>query len=187
MEREKIKNLTVVFLKLKLQISLIQTSGLIKTISDPDRFKLQDQSKELDDSFHSHVLTIRQTYKKCETMNKSKLTLPLLSSVVEKTIDSLETVLSNVKEYVKDLLYEKSAGHLLDEMLRYQITGDVYEESKFDPSTVYNLKIYNKTFELSTMLPTSKRRVDDFEKDYEVLLESSHHPLQVSAPSKICK
>lgn len=111
-------------------------------------------------------------------------TLSLLSSVVEKTIDSLETVLSNVKAYVKDLFYEKSTDHLLDEMLKSQSLNDGFEESKFDPSTVFDLDIYDKTFELSTMLPTDKKQIDDFEREYEEMLEFNQDPSVVNVYSQ---
>lgn len=62
-QREKIENLALTFLKLKLQISYIQTGGLIKKFDDPDMFKLQQQENDLDRSLHDHVFNIRQTSK----------------------------------------------------------------------------------------------------------------------------
>jgi len=184
-QREKIENLALTFLKLKLQISFIQTGGLIKKFDDPDVFKLQQQENDLDRSLHDHVFNIRQMSKNIETSKKNMSTLSLLSSVVEKTIDSLETVLSNVKAYVKDLFYEKSTDHLLDEMLKSQSLNDGFEESKFDPSTVFDLDIYDKTFELSTMLPTDKKQIDDFEREYEEMLEFNQDPSVMATSSKI--
>jgi len=175
---ETIEKLALAFLKMKLLISFIQNGGLMKEHNLSESSELETQEQELDRALHHHVLMIRQTLEKIKNAKRSKMILFHLSSVVQKTIDSIEAVLGNIKKNVKDLLYNKFADHLLYEMLRSQTKIKIFEENKFDPSLVFCMDIKNKTIKLSTMLPRAKNLIDEIEAEYNQLLKLKMSPLK---------